>query len=269
MRTAVVTPIGTTEPPRRRRRGPTRRAPPGPGRGPRPRTRRAWPRRALPRGARTRHRRRPPYAVSGEYDGAARQQQQVDQVGRRQGRLGPQRAGEQHAEARERRRAEQDARGPGRRTLMSGDQPSSRPATPITRNCSTSTHSSAPILPPSSAPRDSGSGAEPLEDAVPALEAGRDRQRRERRRHHGQREHAGRQDVDRRVRGVEVQPRCAPGRRRPGPAAGSRRRAAAARRCAAAAGPPSPPGPGPAGPAARRPAPGRRSPVLTRSSPVR
>ena len=87
--------------------------------------------------ATTRRRRRTPRR---EHDGAAGEQQQVDQVRRRQGRLGAQRAGEEQAERGERRRAEQDREDAHRRTETSGVQPSSSAATPITTNCSTSTH---------------------------------------------------------------------------------------------------------------------------------
>ena len=81
-----------------------------------------------------------------------------------------------------------------------GSQPSASPTAPTTSELEHLDQEQGADLAEQQARARERGGAEPLDHAVAALEAGGDGQRGERRRHHRQREHAGREDVDRRVR---------------------------------------------------------------------
>ena len=141
-----------------------------------------------------------------QHDRAAGQQQQVDQVGRGEGRLGTQHAGDEQPERGERRRCRARPRAAPPSEADVGRVPAEGEADRRrSRRSAAPRRAAAPPTLPSEQPgAGERGGAEPLDDAVPPLEAGRDRQRGERRRHHRQREHAGGEDVDRTVREVEA-----------------------------------------------------------------
>ena len=133
---------------------------------------------------------------TGSHDGAAGQQQQVDEVGGRERGLGAQRAGEQQAERGEgggaEQHREQHAEQPRRRAPSRGRARPRRSRPPgAARRPRRRQHLAA-----EQAGARERRGAEPLDDAVAALEAGGDGQRGERRRHDREREHAGREHVD-------------------------------------------------------------------------
>ena len=226
-------------------------------------------RRARPTGARPTNSPKAPYADDGQHHRAPGHEQQVDQVRRRQRRLGAEHAGEEQAERGERGGAGDDrehgadarpGRGPSRaRTPPARARRPAAPRPPAGRT-------DLPGEQPGSRQR---GGAESLDHAVPTLEAGRDRQRGEGGRHHRQRQHARGEDVDGGVGEVEVERVRRRRRHRPARSPGSRWRAAAARRCAASAATPSGPGPRPGGPAAPRRACGEKVPVVMASAPVR
>ena len=98
-----------------------------------------------------------PYDELGSTTAPAGQQQQVDEVGGGQRRLGAQHPGHQQPERGERRgaRARTASTAPEHAAGRVA-QPSARPTAQITTTCSTSTTSSAPTLPASSPERGSG-----------------------------------------------------------------------------------------------------------------
>ena len=150
-----------------------------------------------------------------QHHGAAGEEQQVDQVGGGEGRLGAQHAGEEQAERGEGGGAQR--RRPGRRRASRSaglPSPAPGPPAPMTSDLERlDERASAPHLAEQQAVAGQRGGAEPLDHAVAALEPGHDRQRRERGRHHGQGEDARSEHVD----GGRGRSRCRGARRRAPP----------------------------------------------------
>ena len=130
-------------------------------------------------------------------------EEQVDEVGQREGRLGAQRAGDEQPEGREGRGAQADrehqpdhgVRRAGQRGLPAQGQRDDHEHHELQRD----DVEQRQHLAQEQAVAGEGRGAQQLDHAVAALEAGGDGHGRERGRHHCEGQHAGGEEVDRRV----------------------------------------------------------------------